>query len=237
MCNLYEIPDEHTLQLQFDVELPGQSWGRTASPLAMGVYIRAGGVAEVGQWGMIPPSSKERTPKTREGRRMSTNNARRETMANAWTYRGPWARGQRCLVPATSYDEPYWGISHADPMTITKNTWWRFWRADGKAWALAGLWSEWTDPVTGEVVHNYTICTQNCDAHPLLNLMHKPDPKMPPNAQDKRAVVPIEAEDWEQWLHGTKEEAESLIKVPPIGVFRHGPADPIKGAGVVLPLA
>lgn len=74
MCNLYEIPDEQTLQLQFDVELPGQSWGHTASPLGRGVYIKAGGVVEVGQWGMIPPSSKERTPKTREGRRMSTNN-------------------------------------------------------------------------------------------------------------------------------------------------------------------
>lgn len=237
MCNLYEIPDEFTLREQFGAELPGASWPRTAAPLSQAVFIKAKGEPVIGQWGMIPPSSKERIPKTKEGRRMSTNNARSETVAKAWTFRFPWARGQRCLIPAISYDEPYWGITHADPMAATKNTWWRFWRADGQAWALAGLWSEWTDPVTGEVVANFSMLTQCCDEHPLLNLMHKPDSKLPPHAQDKRAVVPIEPANWDQWLHGTTDEATELIKVPPLELFRHGPADPIKGAGVVLDLS
>jgi putative SOS response-associated peptidase YedK len=75
---------------------------------------------------------------------MSTNNARTETMASAWTFRSAGALGQRCLIPADSYDEPYWGHEG-------RNIWWRFHRADGQPWALAGLWSEWTDPATGEV--------------------------------------------------------------------------------------
>jgi putative SOS response-associated peptidase YedK len=185
---------------------------------------------------MIPPSSKERTPKTREGQRMSTNNARRETVASAWTFRFPWQRGQRCLIPATWFQEPYWGISHADPMEMTKNTWWRFWRADDEPWMLAGLWSEWTDPATGEVVPNYSMLTQNCDGHKLLALMHKPDLKQPPDKQDKRAVVPIERDDWDLWLHGPKEAAESLIRVPPVERFRHAPAEPDKAVVLSLPI-
>jgi putative SOS response-associated peptidase YedK len=167
---------------------------------------------------MIPPYSKTRRPTLPNGRPLSTNNARRERMVSAPTFRDAWKAGRRCLIPALSYDEPYWGTG--------KNIWWRFWRADEKPWMLAGLWSEWTDHETGEVIPNYTMITQNCDGHPLLKLMHKPDPKLPADQQDKRAVVPIEREHWEAWLLGTPQQAESLIQVPPLEVFRHGAADP-----------
>ena len=36
------------------------------------------------------------------------------------------------------------------------------------------------------------MITQNCDEIPVLNLMHRPDPKRPPHMQDKRTVVPLE---------------------------------------------
>ena len=176
---------------------------------------------------MIPPGSETRKPlrkikDAKSGKEklvpLSTNNARRETVAKAWTFRFPWARGQRCLIPADSYDEPYW--------TTGKNIWWRFWRADGEPWALAGIWSEWTDPETGEVIPNFTMITQNCDGHSVLSLMHKPDPKLPADKQDKRAVVPLEQNDWDAWLHGTKAQAEQLIQLPDAALLRHGPADP-----------
>lgn len=72
------------------------------------------------------------------------------------------------------------------------------------------------------------MLTQNCDAHPLLRLMHKPDPKLGPEDQDKRAVVPIERGDWDQWLMGTAEQAEALIKLPSLEAIRHEAADPSK---------
>jgi hypothetical protein len=72
------------------------------------------------------------------------------------------------------------------------------------------------------------MITQNCDQHPLLKLMHKPDPKLPADKQDKRAVVPIEQSDWEQWLSGSVAKAEGLIQVPSLEIFRHGAADPSK---------
>ena len=70
------------------------------------------------------------------------------------------------------------------------------------------------------------MITQNCDDVPVLNLMHRPDPKRPPNMQDKRTVVPLEKDDWDAWLHGTIERAESLIKVPPVELFVHRAKDP-----------
>jgi putative SOS response-associated peptidase YedK len=48
---------------------------------------------------------------------MSTNNCRSETVATAWSFRGPWARGQRCLTPALDYDEPYWGVGAASELS------------------------------------------------------------------------------------------------------------------------
>jgi putative SOS response-associated peptidase YedK len=220
MCNLYAAPSPEQLSLDFGVPTPtqGQLWAPTIAPLKPGPFIPAMGAMRVGQWGMIPPGSPTRKPThPRTGRPLSTNNARREGLERAMTYRGPWKAGQRCLIPAVSFDEPYWGTG--------KNIWWRFWRADGKAWALAGIWAEWTDPATGEVVASHSMITQNCDAHPLLRLMHRPDPRMPPDQQDKRAVVPVEREDWEQWLTGTQEQSEQLIRLPAIELFRHSAVD------------
>jgi putative SOS response-associated peptidase YedK len=193
-------------------------------PWQQGPYIRAG-AAVVGQWGLVPSFSAARRPTGRGGRPISTNNCRIETVGTTPTFRPSWLRGQRCLIPALDYDEPNWSSG--------RNVWWRFARSDGAPWALAGLWNEWSDPQTGEVVASYTMLTQNCDAHPLLNRMHKPDPALPPDAQDKRAVVPIERDDWDRWLHGSIKDALALVRLPPEELFVHGPAEPAVEPGPV----
>jgi hypothetical protein len=67
------------------------------------------------------------------------------------------------------------------------------------------------------------MLTLNADEHPLMSRMHKPDPKLGPDAQDKRSVVPIEAEDVDAWLHGTQEQAQALVRLTPAEVFDAGP--------------
>lgn len=128
-----------------------------------------------GQWGMIPPRSRVRELRTAEGRRLSIHNVRIEGIAAKWAFRNAWRRGQRCLIPAESLGLPRWETGH--------EVWWTFRRADGMPWALAGLWSEWKDPVSGEIVPSYTMITESCDEHPLLGHMHKPDPKLPPSGR------------------------------------------------------
>jgi putative SOS response-associated peptidase YedK len=163
---------------------------------------------------------------------MSTNNARwGRGEPEARTFKGPWLRGQRCIIPVEDFDEPYWGTG--------KNIWWRFRRADGQPLAVAGLWNEWTDPSTGEVVPSYTMLTINCNAHPLLSLMHRPDTgpdqqPLAPEQQDKRTIVALEREHWERWLHGSREEAAALVQLPASDLYAHAPADPAQA--VLLPL-
>jgi putative SOS response-associated peptidase YedK len=172
MCNRYSTPEITEIEREWEISrrAPNIWWKPAIGPLQDGPFIRAqSGEREllVGQWGMIPPDSATKIPLSKKtGKKISTNNARIETVASTWTFRFPWSRGQRCIIPAASYDEPYWGPLF-EP--FAKTVWWRFARADGRPWGLAGIWHEWTDPATGEVVLNYTMLTQNCDAHPLLN--------------------------------------------------------------------
>lgn len=159
----------------------------------------------IGQWSLIPWFAKERRLK------YPTANARSEEMAGKASYKQPWSRGQRCIIPALAFYEPCWETGRHVP--------WRFTRADGELWGLAGLWNTWTDPATGEIVESYTMLTINADGHPLMGRMHRPDPKRPQEMQDKRSVVPIELEDFDPWLFGTVEQAQGLIRLAPAERF------------------
>ena len=68
------------------------------------------------------------------------------------------------------------------------------------------------------------MLTVNSDDHPLMRRKHKPDPKLGPDQQDKRSVVPIELADLTTWLGGTGEEASKLLRLAPVEAFEAGPA-------------
>lgn len=211
MCNLYHLAPRDDLQTFFRVELPGAYREAAVGPYGSGLFVHHDGQALKavwGQWGMVPPGSRTRRPASRS---ILTNNARAEGLATRPTYRGAWHAGRRCLIPAAWYQEPNWETG--------RNQWWRLVRADGAPWALAGLWSEWTDPASGEIVPAYSMITVNCDGHPLLGRLHKPDPALPPDAQDKRSVVAVEPGDWAAWLRGGVDEAAALLRPPPADRF------------------
>jgi len=218
MCNRYVSPDEAAIERYWHIGRNNNPWrGQTGiSPRGSGPFIRAvPGSAEherelvVGQWGLIPWFAK--TAKLS----YSTNNARFEEIASKASFKHPWLHGKRCIIPAWSFDEPCWETG--------RNVWWRFRRADGVPWGLAGLWNAWGDKGTGEVFETYTMLTVNADHHPLMSRMHKLDPKLPPDQQDKRSVMPIELADVDTWLYGSTDEASRLARVPPVDVFDAAP--------------
>lgn len=57
-----------------------------------------------------------------------------------------------------------------------------------------------------------------------MSRVHKPEPKLGPEQQDKRSVVPIEMADVDRWLFGTVDDATKLVRLPPVEVFAAGPA-------------
>ncbi len=210
MCNRYTSPAEADIERAWHVgrQNPLRWWDESLHPRGQGPFIRgAGGERELvaGQWALIPPWAKSAKLT------FSTNNARSEEVAEKASYKDAWHRGQRCIIPAMDFDEPCWETG--------KNVWWRFRRADGQPWGLAGLWNAWVDHATGEVHESYTMLTINADSHPLMRRMHKPDPKLPADQQDKRSVIPIELADVDRWLAGTVRDAQALLKLAPADVF------------------
>ena len=215
MCNQYAPPSRQRVEDHFHALLPADASYRPGiGPWGRGPFVRQASAAReavVGQWALIADNARE----AKSAARIMTNNARSESLASRPTFRGPWARGQRCLIPADSFLEPNWESG--------KNEWWQFRRADGAPWGLAGLWNTWTDPASGELLDSYTMLTMNADAHPLMRRMHKPDPKYGPNEQDKRSVVVIEAGDFQRWLGGSVEDALALIRLAPVEHFHAAP--------------
>ncbi|MBA4194352.1 MAG: SOS response-associated peptidase family protein [Hydrogenophaga sp.] len=190
--------------------------GGIVGPRKNGLFIRPARSGEgrelvVGRWGLIPWFADTADI------RYSTNNARAEEVARKPSFKQAWQRGQRCIIPADWFDEPNWESG--------RNVWWRFHRVDGAPWGLAGLWGSWTDRSTGEVIESYTLLTINADHHPVMRRMHKPDPALPADAQDKRSVVAIEAADVDRWLHSPVEEARGLLQPPAESLLRHGPSE------------
>jgi hypothetical protein len=68
------------------------------------------------------------------------------------------------------------------------------------------------------------MLTINADSHPLMSRMHRPDPKRPPEMQDKRSVVPIALGDVDVWLTGSLEAAKALVQLPAVELFDAEPA-------------
>ncbi len=220
MCTRYIAPEAGDIERHWQVGARNvPNWARELYPRYAGPFIRAVRDAPrperelvVGLWSLVPWFAKSA--------RLSypTANARSEELGAKASYRQPWARGQRCIIPALAFFEPNWESGRHVP--------WRFGRSDGQAWGLAGLWNTWVDPASGEVVESYTMLTINADAHPLMRRMHKPDPARPPALQDKRSVVPIEDADVEAWLHAPLVEAAQLLRLAPAERFVAEPAGP-----------
>jgi putative SOS response-associated peptidase YedK len=217
VCTRYISPEAGDIERHWQVggRTP-MRWVREVFPGYQGVFIRADRTSMrparqlvVGPWGLIPWFAKERKLK------FPTSNARSEELSQKASYKHPWARGQRCIIPALAFFEPNWESGRHVP--------WRFTRSDFAPWGLAGLWNTWADPTTGEVLESYTMLTINADSHPLMRRMHRPDPKRPPDQQDKRSVVPIEADMVDTWLHAPLEQAAALVRLAPEALFTGEP--------------
>lgn len=215
MCTRYISPDQAAIERAWEIGRHNQyRWARDLFPRAQGPFLRLGEEQGlnlvVGTWGLIPYWSK--TPILK----YATVNCRSEEAADKPSFRDAWRRSQRCIIPAQSFDEPCWESG--------KNVWWRFHRVDGQPWSLAGLWNTWIDQHSGEIIESYTMLTVNADTHPLMKRMHKPDPKLPPDQQDKRSVVAIESRDVERWLRGDLGEVRDLLVPPDPTLIQAGPA-------------
>jgi putative SOS response-associated peptidase YedK len=176
------------VQTSLDLSSKRQVWKSYAAPMIR--MTDEGRELLLGEFGLLPFWSKERKIK------YSTFNARSETVETASSFKTPWAKRQRCIIPADWVVEPDWRTGKNVPTAIS--------RADSEPMGLAGLWDKWLDKMTGEVVHSFTMLTINADSHGLMRNFHRPD-------DEKRMVVVLPEERYEDWLTCPLSEAKTLL--------------------------
>jgi len=193
MCGRYVSPDDASIEREFN--LVRTEWKFPASfnvaPTQEVPVIRLREGRREGvrlRWGLIPFFAHGIAPK------YSTINARIETVQTAASYRGPWKRGQRCVLAAQGFYE--WQ-TQADgrtkiPFYIHLN--------DQPIFAFAGLWdSSRTD--AGEIIESCVHITM--PANRIVGEIHNTQHRMP-------AI--LARRDREAWLEGSAEQAWSVLK-------------------------
>ncbi len=207
MCAHYESThDRVKLRQQFGVDLPSELARRDVWPGYLSTFVRRhpqanvgdeavpAREAQVGIFGLVPAWSRD----TKIARH--TYNARSETVAEKPSFRDAWRRAQHCIVPVDAFFEPDWRSGKAVPTRIRA--------ADGQPLGVAGLWSWWKNPVTGEPLHSFTLLTINADPHPLMQQFHKP-------GDEKRMIVILPPDRYDDWLQaGPKESGDFLQPYP-----------------------
>jgi putative SOS response-associated peptidase YedK len=197
MCGRYVSPDESAIEREFS--LVRTEWKFPASfnvaPSQNVPVIRSlDGTpqATAMRWGLVPFFAKGVPGK------YSTINARIETMDTSPSFRGPWKRGQRCIVPCAGFYE--WHINadgNKQPYYITC--------ADQALFGFAGLWDS-SKREDGTLIESFSIITM--PANSLMAEIH--------NAPDRQRMPAILLlADRHAWLMGTIDEARALLKAYP----------------------
>ena len=148
------------------------------------------------RWGLVPfwrngKPLKDTAKGAGDGFKLTTFNARVETVATASTFKPAFAK-RRCLVPASAWYEWTGAEGHK-----TKH---RFVRVDGQPVWFAGMWDHCTTPDAGDVT-SFTILTGPCEG--WLADYHD------------RAPVILDPADWGEWLDPSQSAGQLMAAVRP----------------------
>jgi len=145
------------------------------------------------RWGLIPSWWKQTAKEA-----PSTFNARAETIAIKPMFRAAFKR-TRCVIPASGYYEWKATPSGKQPYYISA--------ADDSVLSFAGLWDEWHDIESDDVVKSCTIIVT--DANEFTRTIHN------------RMPVVLSAKQLPLWLTGAA--GIELLKPAPEGALRMWP--------------
>jgi putative SOS response-associated peptidase YedK len=195
MCGRYITKDQRALERELPF-LDVKDWPKfeasyNVAPTQLAPVViatSAGNSCRPMRFGLIPFFAKG------VAGQYSTINARVETIETAASYRGPWARGQRCLVLTSGFYE--WHLladgKSKQPYFIKP--------ADQDSFAFAGLWDA-SKAEDGSVTYSFTIIT--LPASPLMAEIHN---------TKKREPAMLTPQGCRVWLSGSAEEGRALLK-------------------------
>lgn len=152
------------------------------------------------RWGLIPFWTKdEAQAKEMQDR---TLNAKGETVFKLPSFRTILKK--RCLILVDGFYE--WQHQPSPTGKGVKKIKYEIMLKDHEPFALGGLYDEWTNRNTGEIIRGFSIIT--VPANPLMSVIHNTKKRMP-------LIIPKENE--KDWLNTqlTKEQVADLIKQYP----------------------
>lgn len=142
-------------------------------------------IVEGFRWGLIPSWAKDAAI----GNKMI--NARSETLAEKPSFRNAFKR-RRCIIPASGFYE--WQKQSSGPKQP-----FLFYPHDKGLFAFAGLYEEWLDRASGELVESCTIITTS--ANETMAPFH-----------DRMPVI-LASEDYEKWLDPKNNDTAALAEL------------------------
>ncbi|PRF99683.1 DUF159 family protein [Burkholderia ambifaria] len=126
---------------------------------------------------------------------LHTMNARDDNLGESKLYGPAWRKGARCLIPADYIIEPSYPDARQDDdgkWILGPGIWQKISVVDRQTMCVAGIWRTLTNK-DGTKRHAMSMITVNADEHPIMSRMHKP-------GEEKRSVVILHPDDWEEWL-------------------------------------
>lgn len=159
------------------------------------------------KWGLIP--SWVRNTEEADAIRFKTFNARSESIETKPSFSASF-KSKRCLIPVKGFFE--W--QHVGKEKIP----WYIYRSDNEIISIAGLYSEWTDYSTSEMISTFSIITT--DANDLMAVVHNSKKRMP-------AILDVSEE--RIWLDLTASTSDAL------GLLKPCPSEILK-AHTISPL-
>lgn len=140
-------------------------------------------------WGLIPSWVKD--AETAKKLRAQTLNARKETLFEKPAFRTS-AKNKRCLVYIDAFYEHHHYKGKTYPFHIAMK--------NGDPFSLAGIWEDWVDRETGELLRTVSIITT--EGNKLLSKIHN-NPKL----EGPRMPVILPKNKQDEWLIPYKDES------------------------------
>lgn len=133
-------------------------------------------------------------------------NARAETVTTANFWKDSFLK-RRCLVPADSFYEWTKGVGRS-------KTKFEFTVPNREPFGMAGVWSNWKNPKTGEWESTFAILTS--EANNVMRPIH-----------DRQPII-ANPRDYREWLMGNERPPVHLLRLLPDDELRSVPAEPRK---------
>jgi putative SOS response-associated peptidase YedK len=152
------------------------------------------------KWGLIP--SWVKSVDDAKDIRFKTFNARSESINKKPTFSFSFS-SKRCIIPVSGFFE--W--QHIGPQKIP----WYIYHTDNEILSFAGLWDDWVDTSSGELLSTFSIVTTS--ANELMAGIHNSTRRMP---------VILDQQSEKQWidLDNKNETAIELLKPCPSEILK-----------------